>query len=153
LGILGPGDTFGLGTLVEEPVKYIGTAQAIMGGEAFSWTRAQLCKLSITCARLSENALHIALNRLDMYANRHLGLISDTAEHRLADTLIRLGRQFGRIVPGGAQVDIKNEHLASLADVNFFTASRLLKAWERSGAVKKGRGTVTILHPEKLCFQ
>jgi CRP-like cAMP-binding protein len=88
-----------------------------------------------------------------MYANRHLGLISDTAEHRLADTLIRLGRQFGRIVPGGAQVDIKNEHLASLADVNFFTASRLLKAWERSGAVKKGRGTVTILHPEKLCFQ
>jgi CRP-like cAMP-binding protein len=139
--------------MLAAPFEYIGTAQGVIDGEAFVWTHAKLSKLSASCSRLSENVLRIVLKRLVMYTNRHVGLLSNTAEQRLADTLIRMGRHFGRAVPGGAQLDIKNEHLASLADVNLFTASRLLKAWERSGAVKKGRGTVTILHPERLCIE
>lgn len=150
LGLLGPGNTFGLGTLLSEPTEYLGTAQAIKPGEAFVWSHALLLKLSAAYPKLAQNALRIVLGYLALYADRHIGLLSKTSENRLADTLIRLGCTFGRMSPEGCHVDIKNEHLASVADVNFFTASRLLKSWERSGAVKKGRGTVTILRPEQL---
>jgi hypothetical protein len=34
--------------------------------------------------------------------------------------------------------------------VSIFTASRLLKDWERKGAVEKSRGKVLIRRPEKL---
>lgn len=56
----------------------------------------------------------------------------------------------GRVLSSGIEVDINNEDLASLADVNFFTASRLLKVWERMGIVEKSRGKVLIRRPEKL---
>jgi CRP/FNR family transcriptional regulator, nitrogen oxide reductase regulator len=151
--LLGPGDVFGLGTLLAEPTEYLGTAQAVRAGEALVWTHASLRKLNATHPKLAENALRIVLGYLALYADRHIGLISKTAEKRLADTLIRLARNFGRVVPQGVQLDIKNDNLASLADVNFFTASRVLKAWERSGAIKKGRGRVTVLRPEKLCVE
>jgi len=48
------------------------------------------------------------------------------------------------------EIDIKNEDLASLADISFFTASRFLQEWERKGAVEKSRGKVLIRCPEKL---
>jgi CRP-like cAMP-binding protein len=48
------------------------------------------------------------------------------------------------------EVDIKNEDLASLADVNFFTVSRILGAWERQKVVSKSRGKVLIRCPEKM---
>lgn len=151
--MLGPGDAFGLGTLLSEPTEYVGTAQAVRAGEALVWTHASLRKLCASFPKLSENALRIALGYVSAYADRHIGVISKTAEQRLADTLVRLGVQFGRMVAGGVELDIKNEHLASLADVNSFTASRLLNAWKRSGTVHKTRGTIKILRPEKLCIE
>jgi CRP-like cAMP-binding protein len=48
------------------------------------------------------------------------------------------------------EVDIKNEDLASLADVSFFTVSRLMSNWDREGVVKKSRGKIVIRSPEKL---
>jgi CRP-like cAMP-binding protein len=54
------------------------------------------------------------------------------------------------MVPSGVEIEIKNEDLASLADVSFFTASRCLQEWERKGAVEKSRGKVLIRSPEKL---
>ncbi len=153
LGLLGPGDVFGLGTLLSEPTEYVGTAQAVRAGEVLAWPHALLRKLCVSCQRLSENALRIALGYVSEYADRHIGVVSKTAEQRLADTLVRLGLRFGRIVPGGVEVDIKNEHLAALADVNSFTASRLLNGWKRSGTVQKTRGTIRIVHPEKLCIE
>ena len=53
-------------------------------------------------------------------------------------------------MPSGLEVDIKNEDLASLADVSFFTASRIMKKWTCAGAVEKSRGRVLIRCPEKL---
>ena len=54
------------------------------------------------------------------------------------------------MLPGGVEVDIKNEDLASLADVNFFTVSRILGAWEQQNVVEKSRGKVLIRCTEKM---
>jgi len=150
LGLLGPGEVFGMGTLLTEPSTYAATKQSVRAVEAYVWTHASLRKLTKIYPKVTENVFRIVLGNLASIVARHIGLLSKTAEQRLLETLIRLGDNIGRQYPGGIQVEVKNEHLASLADVNYFTVSRLLKSWERSGEIKKGRGIVTILHPEYL---
>jgi CRP-like cAMP-binding protein len=150
LGLLGPGEVFGMGTLLTEPSRYPATTQSVRAVEVYVWTHASIRELSIIYPKLSENVFRIVLANLASFVGRHIGLLSKTAEQRLFDTLIRLGDNIGQQYSGGIQVEVKNEHLASLADVNYFTVSRVLKSWERSGVIKKGRGKVTILQPEYL---
>jgi CRP-like cAMP-binding protein len=99
---------------------------------------------------LIENALRTALRYIALYARRHIGLVSNAAQERLAFALSSLASRTGRALPSGVEVDIKNEDLASLADVGSFTASRVLQEWERKGVVRKSRKKVLIRSPEKL---
>jgi CRP-like cAMP-binding protein len=150
MGILGPGDVFGLGSLLAEQVDYIGTAQALERSEALVWTRDVIQRFAVEHPQLAGNALHVALLYVAHFAERHERLLSRTAEQRLAHALMRLGSRTGVRSPSGVDVRINNDQLASLADLSPFTTSRLLKDWERNGAVNKARGSVRIVCPEKL---
>jgi CRP-like cAMP-binding protein len=150
MGILVPGDVFGLGTILTQPVNYIGTAKSLEPGEVLVWTRQTIQALTAEHPQLSENALYVALRYVAEFAERHERLATVTAEQRLARALTRLGVRTGIRKPSGVEVRIKNEQLASLADVSPFTASRLLKRWERDGLITKRRGIVYILCPERL---
>ena len=150
MAILAPGDVFGLGTILTEYIDYIGTAESLESGEVLVWTRETIQALAGEHPQLSENALHVALRYVAMFAERHERLVTVTAEQRLARALTRLGFRTGTRKPSGIDVRIKNDQLASLADVSPFTASRLLKQWERDGVISKSRGTVRIICPEKL---
>lgn len=147
---LAAGDVFGVGSFLSKPIGYIGTAKAVQHVEVLEWEHRVVGQLARTYPRLVENALRTALRYLALYAKRHVGLVSHTAQERLACALSSLGSRAGHAVSSGVEVDIKNEDLASLADVNFFTATRLLKDWERKGVVHKSRGKVIIRSPEKL---
>jgi CRP-like cAMP-binding protein len=147
---LSTGGVFGLGTVLPEPIKYIGTAETLTDGEIYVWEHSWVHRFSSIHPEFCINALRISLQYIALYAERHIALVSDTAEHRLAHTLSRLGARLGRPHPAGLEVEIKNEHLASLADISLFSASRYLKKWERQGAVEKSRGKILIRCPEKL---
>jgi CRP/FNR family transcriptional regulator, nitrogen oxide reductase regulator len=150
LGILGPGDMFGLGSVLAANVDYMATAEVMERGEALIWTRDVIQRFAAGHPQIAGNVLHVALRYLAMFAERHERLLSRTAEQRLAHVLMRLASRSG--VPSGpaVHIEIKNEQLASLADVSPFTTSRQLKDWERNGAVSKTRGAVDIICPEKL---
>jgi CRP-like cAMP-binding protein len=150
LGRLVPGDVLGLGSLLSEPTSYLGTAQAVRDSEVLVWDYRLIRHLASAYPRLTENALRIALDSIALHAARHIGLRSKSARKRVACALTRLGMRAGRVVPLGIEVNINNEDLASLADVNVFTAIRSLKTWERMGIVEKSRGKVLIRRPEKL---
>jgi CRP-like cAMP-binding protein len=145
-----PGDIFGVASLLSEPTRNFGTTQAVNAVEILAWDRRSIRRLASTYPRLAENALRIVLRYVALYAKRHIRLVSNTAQERLACALTSVGSRAGRICPSGIEVDMKNEELASLADVNVFTASRLLKNWEREGLVEKSRGRVVIRRPEQL---
>lgn len=147
---LTPGDVFGLATLIRRPPGYIGTAEAIKDCELLVWKESVIRELSGVYPQLMENALRIATNYLSSYADRHARMVTETAEQRLAHTLISLGRRAGQVHPAGVEVDITNEQLGGLADVGLFTASRFISAWERKGAISKQRGKIIIRVPEKL---
>jgi CRP/FNR family transcriptional regulator, nitrogen oxide reductase regulator len=150
IGILSPGDVFGLGSILAPQIEYMGTAESLERGEVLVWTRDVIQRLAEQHPQLAGNVLRIALLYAAQFAERHERLLSRTAEQRLAHALMRLGSRTGTASGSGIDVRINNEELASLADVSPFTASRLLKDWERSGMVNKARGSVRIITPEKL---
>jgi CRP-like cAMP-binding protein len=153
LGWLMPGELFGLGTLPAHPLNYLGTAEPLDDCEAYVWDADCIRRLEISYPRLAANCLRISLHYVAQFAERHISLASCSVEERLARTLTELGDRTGQATPGGVEVDVKNEQLASLADMNYFTTSRLLQKWQRMGAVKKTRGKVLIECPEKLLIE
>jgi CRP-like cAMP-binding protein len=150
LGILMPRDVFGLGSLVAGYTGYIGTAEALEAGEVLVWSREAIQRLAVEHRRLSWNALQIALGYVAQFAELHETTVSHNAEERLSAALARLGSRVGSPSPLGLEVRVTNEQLASAANISAFTVSRLLKRWERAGAVSKSRGAVHIVSPEKL---
>lgn len=144
------GNIFGVGAFLSQPVGYVGTSKAVHNCELFVWGHTVIRELAMTFPRLGENALRTVLRYVALFAERHIALVSKPAQERLAFALTSLGSRAGHMVPSGVEIEIKNEDLASLADVSFFTASRFLQEWERKGAVEKSRGKVLIRSPEKL---
>jgi len=145
-----PGDAFGIASLLNQPLDYMGTAETVEDSEFYVWPHATLRGLLKEYPQLGDNSLRVALLYLAEFVRRHAGLLTKTAEQRLANTLLKLGDDAGNVHHGGVQVDITNEQLSGLADVSPFTASRLLSRWERLGAIEKKRGKVLIQAPEKL---
>ena len=150
LQLLAPGDTFGIGALLENPCLYIGSVEATSDVEMLVWEHASIRTLATLHPKLADNGLRIALQYLKRYVDRHVGLVTKPAEQRLAETLLNLGHRTGQTLPTGVQVDVTNGQLGALADMSSFTTSRLLSGWERKGIVSKLRGKVLIRSPEAL---
>jgi CRP/FNR family transcriptional regulator, nitrogen oxide reductase regulator len=100
--------------------------------------------------QLTENSFRIALDHLGTYVKRHASIMTESAESRLAQTLLQLANDDGEVQPSGIAVDITNEQLSSLADTSPFTASRILSKWAHEGNLSRQRRRVTLLDPDAL---
>ena len=80
----------------------------------------------------------------------HASLVCNSAPQRLARVLANLAAGIGQKVPGGVELDVRNEELANEANISPFTASRLLSAWQREGILVKRRGKVLLRYPYRL---
>jgi CRP/FNR family transcriptional regulator, nitrogen oxide reductase regulator len=145
-----PGDVLGLAAMLEGPSAYMASAEAISDCELLTWEQSTMRKLVSLHPLLGENGLRIALGYLRNYIDRHVGLLTKTAEARLAETLFRLSDRSGEVHPGGIEIHATNEQLSALADISRFTTSRVLSNWVRSGTVSKGRGRLVLHNPEAL---
>jgi CRP/FNR family transcriptional regulator, nitrogen oxide reductase regulator len=150
LAWLAPGDVIGLVALLKSPPAYMATAEATSDSELLSWEHSVIRKLVSRHPLLGENGLRIALGYLRNYVERHIGLVTKTAEERLAGTLLRLGDQFGVVRSEGVEIPITNDQLGALADTSPFTASRVLSNWAHAGTLSKARGRVLLHAPEAL---
>jgi CRP-like cAMP-binding protein len=144
------GNIFGVGAFLSQPVGYVGTSKAVHNGEVYVWEHAVIRQLAKAYPPLSENALRTLLRYIALFAERHIALVTKPAQERLAFALTSLGSRAGHVVSSGVEINIKNEDLASLADVSRFTTSRFMQEWERKGVLEKSRGKVLIQSPEKL---
>jgi len=145
---LGPGDTFGLGTLAADPVPYVGSAFSVSDCQIVAWTHANIRRLALAHPQLACNAVSIVLHYLSAGAERHSGILGSSAKDRVAKALIGLAKR--HVSPEGIDLHITNEELASLADVSPFTVSRVLNNWSRHGALTKQRKILHIHAPEAL---
>jgi len=145
-----PGDIFGVASFLYSPMGYLGTAKPARYSEVLEWPHRLVLQLAKAYPRFADNALRTTLQYISVCAKRHARLVSSTAAERLASAITGLAYRAGRMLPSGVEIEIRNEDLAALADTTRFTASRILKRWEREGTVGKRRGKVFIRRPEKL---
>ena len=101
VSILVPGDVFGLVSLLNRHVSYMGTAEAMEAGEAMVWDRATVQRLARDHPQLTANALAVALAMVAQFAARHEALVDGSAAERLAGALSDLGSQSGTRSPDG----------------------------------------------------
>jgi CRP/FNR family transcriptional regulator, nitrogen oxide reductase regulator len=146
----GPGDVFGGFALLPEPSSYLLSTEVVKDSCLIAWPRGAIRDLMARHPRLQENALSMASDYLAWFHASHMALVSHTARQRLARVLTSLAQGIGHKVPGGVEIDIKNEELANAANVTTFTASRLLSEWRRNGAVSKSRGSIVLHAPQRL---
>ena len=145
-----PGDEFGLVSMLAKPVGYMGTAETTHETSVYVWQHLFIRHFIAKHPMLMENAFRIALQHIELYSDRHLALVSDDAENRLRKTIANLEIQAGRRHGRALEVEITNERLSSLADVGYYTTSRLLSKWRKVGAIKKNRGKILVVRPEKM---
>jgi CRP-like cAMP-binding protein len=145
-----PGMALGLVSLLQNPPTYKVNVTTTSDCEFLVWDRQTLRKLVNAYPDLSENAFRLSLEYLERYMKRHVNLLTETAESRLAQKIVQLATEAGVVRPSGITIEITNEQLSSLADIGPFTTSRLLSKWERERVLSKMRGRVTLFSPESL---
>lgn len=145
-----PGDVCGMSALLSEPVDYLLSAEAIKPCLALVWPRPALRAFAVKCPRLLDNGTLLAYEYARWYRVAHISAAGQTARHRLALVLGDLATGIGHKVDEGVEVSVRNEELASEANVTIFTASRLLSEWQRNGVLVKGRGKVILRSTKDL---
>jgi CRP-like cAMP-binding protein len=145
-----PGEIFGEAAILPSPVDYLVSSEATANSNTLVWRRDTIRGLCERYPRMMENALLICFDYLAAYRTAHASLICNSAPQRLAQVLAHLAHGIGQKVPGGIEIDIRNEELANEAHISLFTASRLLSKWQREGILVKRRGKVLLLFPGRL---
>jgi len=143
-----PGDVFGGMALV-----YIASTEAIADSRILVWDRKTIRDIGAQHTKLLDNALLIASDYMNLAIATQVSLTSHTARQRLASVLLNLASGIGHEVSGGIELKVRNEELASTANITTFTASRIMSEWERTRMVRKSRGKVLIPSPERLLLE
>ncbi len=138
------GQIFGLSAMLQKPTNYLVSAEIVEDSVVLVWQRKAIRRLVEEYPRLLDNVLSLSEDYLTWYMTAHDALTGQTARERLAHLLATLAETIGRRVPGGIEIDVTNEELASAAAVTPFTTSRLVSGWQRTGAILKNRGRILI---------
>jgi len=150
---LPPGATFGAAALVFQPSEYVASTEAVKHSSVLVWDRATIRALVARYPRLADTVLLVSFGYFAAYNAVHVSMICHSARQRLAQVLAHLATGFGQKVAEGIELDVRNEELANEANVTQFTASRLLREWQRQGIVRKSRGKILLRSPERLFLQ
>lgn len=150
---LPPGEVFGTAALLAEPAEYLVSTEAVKHSSVLVWDRATIRALIARYPRLVDNAMSIMFEYFVAYRAVHVSMTCHSAPERLAQVLAHLATGMGQRVQGGIELDVRNEELANEANVTPGTASRLLREWQSQGILRKTRGKILLLRPERLFLQ
>jgi len=145
-----PGEVLGLVSLLPSPPNYMANTTTVTACDCLVWDHDTIRKLVTEHPQIMENGFRLATYHLTTYMKRHVNFVTKSAAARLANQLIQLATSAGEVGSSGIDIDITNEQLSSLADVGYFTTSRIISQWEHDGMLSKKRGRVTLLAPESL---
>jgi CRP/FNR family transcriptional regulator, nitrogen oxide reductase regulator len=128
------------------------TARAVSRCSALTWSSSIAERFLRTTPPLIGNICCILTTQLYELQNRYHEISADRVGRRLASTLIRLTKQFGRSVDGGTEISISRLELAQMTGTTIFTVSRLISKWEECGLVVPRRQALLMLSPERLDY-
>jgi CRP-like cAMP-binding protein len=150
---LPPGEIFGGAALLSRPSNYLVSTETVKPSSVLVWDGATIRALVARYPLLGNNALLIMFDYLVAYRAIHVSLTCHSAQQRLASVLANLATGIGRKVPEGIELDVNNDELANEANITPFTASRILREWQRQGVLRKSRGKILLRSSERLFLQ
>jgi len=144
IGWLRPGDLYGPAPPLEDRLNYLLTVRAFSELTVRRWTSLEFLAMTKQYPLLVENILKYTCWWLEKVLGRLQLFSSENVERRLAILVCQTAEQVGRDLPQGIELSLSNEQLAQIAGTTLFSVSRLLRCWERSGLLDKGRGRILI---------
>ena len=147
---LSSGEILGGTALLVEPCCYLVSTEMMKNSSAFVWRRDTIRKYATQYPVLLDNALPFAWDYMTWFIAAHSALIANSARERLAHVITSLAGGIGYKTQSGIRVEVTNEQLANTANITPFTTSRLLSEWQRSGAIRKGRGSILVVSLDQL---
>ena len=145
-----PGEMFAPAALLASSSEYLVSTEAIKNSAVLVWNRDVIRSLIARYPQLIDNTLSMMFQYLLFYRDAHLSQVYDRAPQRLAHVLANLTSSIGKRVAGGIELDVRNDELATEANVTTFTVSRLLSSWQRKGILTKSRAKVVLSSTERL---
>ena len=151
LQIVGPGGGIGIIVALGE-MDYPASAEALEDCLAYSWNRETTRELMLQIPQLAFNGMELIAKRFANLQARFQEVATQRVEQRVAITLLRLVRQFGKREEEGVLIDmaLSRQDLAEMTGTNFYNVSRILSKWEQKGFVSLGRKRVVIKNAHSL---
>ena len=151
LHYFGPGEGVGIIAVLGD-MKYPGSAYVVEACESLSWSKEVTQQLMLRYPRLALNGIEIVARRFAKLQDRYQEISTQRVEQRVALTLLRLARQFGRRTDEGVLVDmpLSRQDLGEMVGTNLYNVSRILRKWEKAGAVSIGRQRVVLTNPHEV---
>ena len=122
----------------------------VTAGDWLVWNYDTIRKLATEYPQILQSGFRVALYYVGTCMERHVNIMTKSAESRLAHQLIRLATSVGKVGNSGIEIDITHEQFSSLSCVDRFTTSRVLSKWEKERVLSKQGGRLTIHAPESL---
>ena len=145
LRFIEPGEMFGIIPLFTDH-KFPADAIAAEPSLILSWSEENFFTLIEKYPRISRNIIRVVGERLYESQNRIRELATQHAEQRLVHVLIRLSQKVVDNKSATIEINlpIRRKDFAEMAGISFYTASRILAAWEKEGLLKAGRQHIII---------
>lgn len=145
------GDMLG-GAAIFQPAVYPATAWATEECVLWVWDGGTMHRLMEQNARIALNALQHAAWRVHELQYRVQELVSERVEQRVARALLRLSAQnaFRSETGRNTWLRLSRQEVAEWTGTTVYTASRILRRWERMGWIITGREKILIRCPQAL---
>ena len=150
-----PGQTFaGLSALSAAPHTYPASTETVRDSIVLSWDGPTMRSLAHQFPLILENAVVVATDRhIAWHLAAHVALCSETARERVAHVLLALAPLIGQRGPDGIELDVTNQELAVSTNISPYTTSRLINEWQRTGTIRKRRGKIFLVSPERFSLR
>jgi CRP-like cAMP-binding protein len=150
-----PGQTFaGLSALSAAPHTYPASTETVRDSIVLSWDGPTMRSLAHQFPLILENAVVVATDRhIAWHLAAHVALCSETARERVAHVLLALAPLIGQRGPDGIELDVTNQELADSTNISPYTTSRLINEWQKTGTIRKRRGKIFLVSPERFALR
>ncbi len=151
LSYFGPGDGLGIIVALSE-MPYPASAEVIEDSTTLSWNRYTTQEMMLQMPQLALNGMELIAGRFAQLQELYFEMATQRVEQRIALTLLRLARQFGKRIEDGVLIDmsLSRQELADMTGTNIYNVSRILSKWEQAGIVRTGRREVTLCKAHQL---
>ncbi len=143
---VGPGEMFGTVALFTDG-RYPAAAVAVIDTTEMSWTEPDLLALIHRYPQVALNLVQTVGARLREIQERLQEVATQRVERRIAHALLRLASRASSAGEEHLEIafPLTRQDVADMCGATLYTASRVLKAWERAGYIVTRRQRLNIL--------